>query len=323
LKIAIITNISPNVSCSNNDGVASCECNSGFYGDGSYCGLRWNGQTDVATYALAGGIWGATYPLENVFDDDTMSNWHSGKNYWITYGIDHASITVTFLKPVIFESVRFTAYFAAAQVRYQNLCFLLDGEEIECTPSDRSTAPFEVITIKAPTARTVTEVKIKFPYRTDTELAELDIIYKGILFRKRFSNILKFPLEFPCPSECWTFIDGRCDVKETCAAVTCSASDMTVSFNADLMLTFDNFDSPPALESVTIGELAVDGYTVSCTLGDCGMSYVIEDDKYVYFSYTRPVAWLHEISLYQVFRCNVLRNILFFIIKFLIIKKNL
>ena len=63
-------------------------------------------------------------------------------------------------------------------------------------------------------------------------------------------------------------MDGRCDVKESCASVMCSSSAITVSYNAEMDLHVDHLN-PTETD---------DGLEVSCLLGDCGMLYGIEND---------------------------------------------
>lgn len=92
----------------------------------------------------------------------------------------------------------------------------------------------------------------------------------------------------PCPStECWTWTNNRCDLKDGCTAIECGATAISIKFKKGLFgadYGVNNIlPAPSGPEQITMGTDNYEGYTLECGLGGCEMDYTITENKYVLF----------------------------------------
>ena len=81
-----------------------------------------------------------------------------------------------------------------------------------------------------------------------------------------------------CPNnECWEYINGKCHVKPACATVSCSPYEMMVNFKTELYGIVEGISPAPSNGTVNIGGEDFEGHFITCSLGDCGMKYSIDN----------------------------------------------
>ena len=173
----------------------TCECMPGYFGDGKetcagtfvqcdffrtkyYLGKIWNGNTTIATLISTGAI-NDNHPLENMFDGDLNTYWHSQ-----SISRDHITLTITFNEMISFQGVRIIPR-DSNQLLYQNLCIYLDktrvhsGAEEICTDETFVIKEYEKFTLSASRQKQTNEIFIRFPESQYTYISELEIIYSG------------------------------------------------------------------------------------------------------------------------------------------------
>ena len=94
--------------------------------------LTWHGESDVATYSTDGGVWdpiygeSLTYDVDNLFDDDTESIWHSSADR--TNSVK--TFTIIFNEEIQFEEITIMKW-KPNHERYKNICLKLDDNNLD------------------------------------------------------------------------------------------------------------------------------------------------------------------------------------------------
>ena len=90
--------------------------------------LSWNGDENIATYSIQGGIWnqhGQYFPPTDMFDGNSNTMWHSTES--------GSSVTVDFRRVIDFKILRILTRARAYNDKYKNVCLYADDEEVYCT----------------------------------------------------------------------------------------------------------------------------------------------------------------------------------------------
>ena len=88
--------------------------------------LSWNGDENIATYSIQGGIWNTNeYPPADMFDGNPNTMWHSAES--------GGSVTVDFRRVIDFKILRILTRARDHNDMYKNVCLYADEEEVYCT----------------------------------------------------------------------------------------------------------------------------------------------------------------------------------------------